>query len=51
MKRKGREGECRKQVGPVLPCLGGCLGGDTPVRLSGRGCHRADVSVRERECV
>lgn len=29
--------------GPAL--LGGCLGGDTPANLSGRGCRGADVSA------
>lgn len=29
--------------GPSL--LDGCLGGDTPVNLSGRGCYCADVNV------
>lgn len=41
---EGQEKESAwEQVSPVL--LRGSLGGDTPVNLSGRGCHCSDVSV------
>ena len=53
--RGGRErraqGTGRSGPPPPLPLQGGCLGGDTPVNLSGRGCHCADVRVCMCVCV
>lgn len=49
---KKKEVEGTGQSSPPPPpsssssVLGGCRGGVTPVHLSGRGCGRADVSVR-----
>lgn len=49
--RRWEEGRVRGTGRSGLPLQGGCLGGDTPVNLSGRSSRCADVSMCVRVCV